>query len=109
MPLFLNFNFTSMWKDVIVKHHVIQRFHWWSNHEQNLHARTQQFENAYHTLFPTMLPVDRIKRLLELDSQAYNPDVVREIQRVVDSVSKAGIDAYDYRCLKWSNVFTCKK
>lgn len=93
-------------KDREVKHHIIQRFYGWSNHEKNLHTRTQRFENAYHTLFPTMLPIERIQKLLSLDSQAYNPDVVREIEKVCKQVEDAWIDAYDYRCFKWKNVFT---
>jgi hypothetical protein len=43
--------------------------------------------------------------LLSLDSQAYNPDVVREIEKVCKQVEDAWIDAYDYRCFKWKNVF----
>lgn len=89
-----------------VKHHIIQRFYGWSNHEQNLHSRPQRFEQAYHTLFPTMLPIERIQRILELDSTAYNPDVVRQIEKVVEQVKREGIEAYNYKCFRERNVFT---
>jgi hypothetical protein len=36
-----------------------------------------------------MLPIERIQKLLSLDSQAYNPDVVREIEKVCKQVEDA--------------------
>ena len=89
----------------MIKHHIVQRKFGWSNHEVNLHTRDQRFERAYHLLFPDMLPIERINRILHLDSTAYNPDVVREVKRVIDEVRSEWIDAYDYRCFKWNNIF----
>lgn len=92
----------------LIKHHIAQRTHWGSNHPQNLHARTIEFERAYHTIFPCMLPIDRIQKILDLDSQVYNPEVVQEVNKVIEQVRKDWIDAYDYRCFRWNNVFTKK-
>ena len=93
----------------LVRHHIIQRLYWWSNHEENLHPRTVEFEKAYHTLFPEMLPIERIQALLQLDSTAYNPEVVRIINKVCDSINKAWIDAYNPICFRQRNIFTKKE
>ena len=90
----------------VVGHHIIQRTHGGSNHPQNIHYRPVAFERAYHTIFEDNLPIDRIQRILNLDSQAYNPDVVRDINSLLDTVRKEWADAYDYRCLKGNNIFT---
>ena len=91
--------------DRIVRHHIIQRMYGWSNHESNLHSRPEYFENAYHTLFPQMLPIERIQKILSIDSTAYNPEVVREINKVVEQARRAGKEAYNPICFRERNVF----
>lgn len=91
-----------------VGHHIIQRMHWGSNHPQNIHYRPVGFERAYHAIFEDNLPIDRIHRILSLDSQAYNPDVVSELNWLIEKIRNEWADAYDYRCLKGNNIFTKK-
>ena len=82
-------------------HHIIQRWNNGTNHPNNIHKRDERLERAYHTVFPWLiLPVERIQRILDLDKTAYNPEVVAEIERVIDEARRAREDAYDYRCIK---------
>lgn len=84
-----------------IKHHIIQRWSNWSNHPDNLHVRDQRLERAYHTVFDwVMLPIDRIQRILNLDKTAYNPEVVAEIEKVVNEAREAREDAYNPNCIK---------
>lgn len=96
-------------EDIEVGHHIIQRFYGWSNHLQNIHRRPQSFEHAYHILFPTMLPIERVQEILNLDSTAYNPDVVKELNQAIARVRREWIEAYDFRCFKEKNVFNNNK
>lgn len=91
-----------------VGHHIIQRTHGGSNHPQNIHYRSEVFERAYHAIFENNLPIDRIQRILDLDSQVYNPEVVSELNWLIERVRREWADAYDYRCLKRNNIFNKK-
>ena len=85
-----------------VRHHIIQRASNWTNHADNLHRRDQRTEAAYHTLFPwVMLPIERVQRILNLDSTAYNPEVIAEINMVVNEAREAREDAYNPECIKY--------
>jgi len=89
-----------------IRHHIIQRKFGGSNEEVNFHRRDQRFETAYHTVFPDMLPIERVNRILELDSSAYNPDLAQVLKDAINEVRREGINAYKELCFKKNNIFT---
>lgn len=85
----------------LIKHHIIQRASNWSNHPDNLHTRDERLERAYHTVFDwVMLPVERIQKILNLDRAAYNPEVIKEIEKVVNQARWIQLEAYNPNCIK---------
>jgi hypothetical protein len=53
-----------------------------------------------------MLPIERVNRILELDSSAYNPDLAQVLKDAINEVRREGINAYDERCFRFNNIFT---
>ena len=90
----------------LIRHHIIQRTFWGANIEENFHRRTPEFEQAYHTVFPTLLPAERVESLLLLDASAYNPVVLKAMFDFNNKVKWLWISAYKRECFKPNNIFT---
>ena len=71
-----------------IRHHIIQRKFGGSNHDLNLHTRDERLERAYHTVFPDMLPIDRVNRILELDKSVYVRDAAQVLKDAIEEVRR---------------------
>jgi hypothetical protein len=71
-----------------IRNHIIQSKFGGSNHDLNLHTRDERLERAYHTVFPDMLPIDRVNRILELDESVYVRDAAQVLKDAIEEVRR---------------------
>lgn len=64
-------------------HHICPSSRWWITNDINCEMIKQTTHSAIHTLFANMILPEQIERLINLSSKALQPEVVQQLEEVL--------------------------
>ena len=83
---------------VMTVHHKLTQAFWWNSMPQNIVMLRENVHQALHTIFGQDTPIQRLRRLIEVDKTTLHPDVYKEIDKVLARYEWAmEIQIYDPR------------